>query len=788
MPLAALIWAGRPWLPVAGVLFAGAIAILAWAYHHSSRSGRALRAGCALLKGAAIAALALCLLEPLWSGQRAQPGANLFAIVADNSQSLQITDRKATRTRGEELQRLLAARPGGWQESLAGSFDLRRYWFDTRLEATGDFGGLAFDGRASALGLALRTLADRFRNRPLAGALVFTDGNATDWKTTLPPEVSGLPPIYPVIVGDGPAPRDLAVEQAQASQTAFEDSPVTIQAQVSAADCAGRAAEARVISETGAEIARSSQTPRRDNDTLSFRFPLKPDKAGLEFFDLRVNLAAEKGPTGEATLANNHRVVAVNRGEGPHRILYISGRPNWEFKFLRRAAEADPQLDLVGLIRVAKREPKFDFRGRAGETSNPLFRGSAKQGAEEVERYDQPVIVRLNTRDELELRNGFPRAPEDLYGFRAVIIADLESDFFAPDQAALLQKFVSERGGGLLMLGGMESFREGRYHRTPIGEMLPVYLDSASELESHGVVRLDLTKEGMLDAWARLRDTESAERARLAAMPGFQVLNQVREIKPGASVVATAQNAAGRALPALVIQRFGRGRTAALTIGDLWRWGFHDEASHADMDKAWRQMLRWLVADTPNPVELTAEPAPDEPNGTIRLETRVRDARFQPVDNATVMIEVTPVLFGPPAGSATNKVRLQAEPSLREPGLYEAAYVPRMNGGFRAAAFATNSVGAEVGRAQAGWSTDLAAEEFRSLTANTALLEALAQRTGGQVIRADQLDAFVRSLPQRRAPVMEAWSYPLWHTPALFGAALTCLLAEWGLRRWKGMP
>ena len=35
---------------------------------------------------------------------------------------------------------------------------------------------------------------------------------------------------------------------------------------------------------------------------------------------------------------------------------------------------------------------------------------------------------------------------------------------------------------------------------------------------------------------------------------------------------------------------------------------------------------------------------------------------------------------------------------------------------------------------------------------------------------------------------MEAWTYPFWHTPGMFALALACFLAEWGLRRWKGMP
>jgi hypothetical protein len=114
--------------------------------------------------------------------------------------------------------------------------------------------------------------------------------------------------------------------------------------------------------------------------------------------------------------------------------------------------------------------------------------------------------------------------------------------------------------------------------------------------------------------------------------------------------------------------------------------------------------------------------------------------------------------------------------------------VPRLTGGFKATAYVTNSAGVEAGRAEAGWASDLVAEEFRSLVPNVALLEDIARKTGGAIIVADKLDTFVRDLPTRHAPVMEAWSYPLWHTPAMFALALACLLAEWGLRRWKGLP
>ncbi len=223
-------------------------------------------------------------------------------------------------------------------------------------------------------------------------------------------------------------------------------------------------------------------------------------------------------------------------------------------------------------------------------------------------------------------------------------------------------------------------------------------------------------------------------------------------------------------------------------VGDLWRWGMRDAAARADMDKAWRQLMRWLVSDVPNRVDCTVEPLTADANGAVQVQVRVRDAKFQPVDDATVKVEVEPVVFAGTEGAAGSPIQIEAEAALSEPGLYQATYVPRLTGGYKATAKVTNNVGADLGRAQAGWSSDLAAEEFRSLTPNVALLAELARKTGGEVIAAADLEKFARRLPQLNAPVMETWSTPAWHTPAMFGFALACLLAEWGLRRWKGMP
>src|SRR5271166_6915576 len=170
---------------------------------------------------------------------------------------------------------------------------------------------------------------------------------------------------------------------------------------------------------------------------------------------------------------------------------------------------------MVTLMRIARREPKFSFKGRAGEGSNPLFRGFGAATNEETARYDQPVMLRFNTRDEFELRGGFPKTAEELFKYHAVILDRVEAGFFTQEQLLLLRRFVSERGGGFLMLGGAEAFREGNYAGTLVGSMLPVYLDRAVNAPLPAAMKLTLTREGWLQPWTRLRATEVEEKSRL---------------------------------------------------------------------------------------------------------------------------------------------------------------------------------------------------------------------------------------------------------------------------------
>lgn len=783
---ASIILGDRAWLWPAAAAILVAIAIVAAVYARTNWP-LARRVLAASLKIAGLALVSICLTEPLWSGTRIKPGENLFLVLVDNSSSLTIADSAGAPPRGEQIRQLLSPEQiGGWRAALEQQFDVRRYTFGTRLETVDGFEQLSFDQPASRWTAAADMLSERFSDRPVAGILLFTDGNFTD-QLPSPTELAGLPPVYPVVWPETSAQLDVALDNLTITHSPFEDAPVTVQANVRIAGNAGTPEiVGQLLREDGTVVQELPATASQPGLPIPLKFEIQPT-APLEFYRVRAALAGQTAQfddpakSTEAVVANNSRLVAIEHDTTPHRILYVAGRPNWEFKFLRRSVESDPALQVVGLVRIAKKEAKFEFRGRAGERGNALFQGFQADRETDTETYDEPVIVRLGTRDDTELRTGFPETAEELFEYRAIIIDDVEASFFTHDQLSLLEQYVSNRGGSLLMLGGLDSFAHGGYGRTLIEDMLPVYLERGKNLEPRvGEYRWKLTRDGWLQPWARLRRTENEEEQRLTEMPEFRTLTTAANVKPAARTLAEVRDMVGNDHPALVAQQYGAGRVAALLIGDAWRWPLHrQDGQPDDYAKAWRQMLRWLVVDVPPRVDVSVDQSAESAT-TVRLAARVRDAAFQPVEAADVTFTIKT-----PAGA---EYHLHAEPSLDDLGLYSTDYAPREAGGFRATAVIKDQAGAELSRAETGWTSDPAVDEFRRIAVDRKELNSLATATKGEVVPAADIAAFVDTLPTREAPLMEAWSRPLWHTPWMLLAAIGCFAAEWGLRRLRGLP
>src|SRR5262245_49266388 len=116
-----LSFAAKEWLWPVAALFVVGLVLIVRSYSHTSLSP-GLRTFSALLKALGLALILSILLEPTWTTSRPREGANLFALVADNSMGLQIRDSAERKTRGEMLRDMLASDQTSWLTQLEQMF------------------------------------------------------------------------------------------------------------------------------------------------------------------------------------------------------------------------------------------------------------------------------------------------------------------------------------------------------------------------------------------------------------------------------------------------------------------------------------------------------------------------------------------------------------------------------------------------------------------------------------------------------------------------------------------
>ncbi len=165
-------------------------------------------------------------------------------------------------------------------------------------------------------------------------------------------------------------------------------------------------------------------------------------------------------------------------------------------------------------------------------------------------------------KDEHELEDGFPSKAEQLFGFQGLIIGSVEANYFTPTQQQLIRDFVDRRGGGLLFTGGRATLSDGGYVGSPLEDLVPTKLPPNRGTFHRDFSPVELTQEGAQSLICRLDDNEARNAERWKKMPAVANYQEVGEPKPGASVLLNVIPPGRRAMPLLVTENYGRGRTA----------------------------------------------------------------------------------------------------------------------------------------------------------------------------------------------------------------------------------
>src|SRR5205807_5312167 len=91
----------------------------------------------------------------------------------------------------------------------------------------------------------------------------------------------------------------------------------------------------------------------------------------------------------------------------------------------------------------------------------------------------------------------------------------------------------------------------------------------------------------------------------------------------------------------LAYQRYGRGRTMAFTSGSSWRWQMEMDHNDQTYELFWKQILRWLVNTSPDPVMINPDKDTYLPGETVRLTAEISNKKFERMNNAKVVAKVT---------------------------------------------------------------------------------------------------------------------------------------------------
>jgi hypothetical protein len=610
-------------------------------------------------------------------------------------------------------------------------------------------------GTATNLSAVLEQLAKERTSASTRMAVIWSDGRHND-AAALPPQeiaasLAGLP-LFIVPIGNSAPLRDIVLHRVEAPTVVAEKDTAVIDVIVTGFECDGDATDI-VLRRAGGEIERKPIEFGGEHSDARVRFTVPAGEVGRQEYVVEVQPLDD-----EANTANNYMPVAFDVVRDQVRILLADSVARWEFRYLSQ-----------------------------------LFRRDTHVQCDELLYFPRPIGTgRLAQRPEL---------PQDLAGwsnYDVVILGDLDTKQLPEASQKSLEEFVRTRGGSLIVIAGRDAM-PGKFTAASLMGMLPVEFSGQTDPpQGYG---LRLTDEGRFNSALMIDDSELASRQAWRQIYSRQPVQWLSEYSKPKSTARTLIEATtgpigidandrqdGEKLPAFMCwQRVGAGRVVYLAAPETYRLRFRegDRMHH----RFWGQLLRWITAS-----------GAGAGTDMVRLQTdRMRYTAGEPVEVTVWLKDKT----GAPLAGQT----IQAEARTFEDAAENTELTPdtdvtgRYFGTFpqlAAGAYNITVKGAVIDQLlTSDPDTELVKAtisvratdnvEMANTQCNRALLEQLAQMTGGQVIPPTaigeilQLNSFTPEVVERTE------STPLWNRWSNIVIVLGCLFTEWIVRKTKGL-
>ena len=726
--------------------------------------------------------LLCCLLAPVIIEKKDITPPTHLSVLVDTSKSMNLVDASMGETsisRLSQVNQLLFNGQRQFLQALRDRFEVHLYPFDTGLhqsvvlpqdleaEAPSQFEP---NGALTDIATTIREAAAAWKGQNTAGMLLVTDGGHNSGQFPLEDIIGLGVPVYAIGVGSVEPPKDIQIQHIDYTPVAYTNHESIIRVTVGQAGYTGKTARLSLR-----EMTRKTLV---DTATLTFN---KPQNAtSKQVVELKLTPQAEGNfqytvelPVldGELTEANNQKTFSVKVVKAKLNVFYLEGRPRWEYTYLKRALQRDPDIEPTCAILLKNRSKRFP------PTDSLLSRVDGY--------YPQTTSISETPR--------FPETLAQLSKYDVLILGDLGDEHLTATQQRAIIDFVEVQGKPIIFLPSRRMLGMNGLRNTELAQLLPI------DIPRNGCRRHDTefivqpTLSGMFHPMLQLMDTQQTQTSTLASnnasawrnMPALPRSFSGFRLRGGATPLMES----GNGDPILILQRAGLGRSLLIAAEGLWNWDFgvntfKDTRYQETYSRFWAQVLRWMATNTDDEkLHLTTDANSYAIGDTVTVTAYLYSEAYRATQaEATVQFEVVP----PEGAPFQRQIRGITETDAETGNLYSTQFSLLQNGTYRIRATA-RTPSQTLGEDQMDIHVHPQLAELESPQLNEALLKKLTSETGGAYFAMADAAALPENVAKVQNQVFVDAERELWSHPLILIAVVGLLGTEWFLRKRIGL-
>ena len=735
--------------------------------------------------------LLCCLLAPVIIEKKDITPPTHLSILVDTSKSMNLVDASMSETsvsRLSQVNQLLFNGQGRFLQALRDRFEVHLYPFDTGLHQSTplpqDLDAEALPefepkGALTDIGTAVREAAAVWKGQNTAGILLITDGGHNSGQFPLEDVTALNVPVYAIGVGSVEPPKDIQIQHIDYTPIAYTNHESIIRVTVVQTGYTGKTTRLslremtrKTLVDTATLTFNQSQnvTPASTTTKQIVELKLTPQVEGN--FQYTVELPVLDG---ELTEANNQKTLSVKVVKAKLNVFYLEGRPRWEYTYLKRALQRDPDIEATCAILLKNKSKRFPPAGSVLSRLDGY--------------YPQTTPTSETPR--------FPETHTQLSEYDVLVLGDLGEEHLTTTQQRAIVDFVEVQGKPVIFLPSRRMLGMNGLRNTELAQLLPI------EIPRNGCRRHDTefivqpTPSGMFHPMLQLMDAQQNQTSTLARnnaaawrnMPALSRSFSRFRLRGGATPLMETS----KGDPILILQRAGLGKSLLIAAEGLWNWDFgvntFKDTGYQDLySRFWAQALRWMATNTNDEkLHLTTDTDSYAIGDTATVTAYLYSEAYRATQmDATVQFEVVPPEGAPFQLQIRGITELATETTTDTGNLYSAQFSLLQNGTYRIRATA-RTANQTLGEDRIDIHVHPQLAELEAPQLNEDLLKKLASETSGAYFAMADAQALPENVAKVQNSVFVDAERELWSHPLILIMVVGLLGTEWFLRKRIGL-